>query len=439
MRGKAVKPGLACIRPKQTQIFKEKHMTKMNKAVAAAVLAMSATAANAGIVIPAGDWTVDIGGNVNTYYTNTKWDGDLDSNLKNAPTHDSANNISTGLLPSALGIGAKTRQNDLDVAVQFTFFVGANSTGGGSGVFGENGAGGNSINIRQAFATFGDKSWGSIKFGRDLGIFGSDAILSDMTLLGVGIGAGGTGSSTLGRIGAGYLYADWVGQISYASPNWNGFSFNVGLRSPWGNAGNEDLGYEGKASYEWGGDISGKVWVGGVHQKVTTAATAASSSVGITSLGAPGVIVTPATSGSSDDAHAWEIGGKVNVAGFGLVGYYYDGKGIGQNAVATATELSGLIYGNGDRDVDGGYVQGTYTIPGVGTKIGVSWGESNVDGNNAEADFKSEAWMLGVYHPLTKSVNLVAEYIDTQIDNNGGVHNVDGDIRTVALGAILFF
>jgi predicted porin len=37
---------------------------------------------------------------------------------------------------------------------------------------------------RQAFLTFGDASWGSIKIGRDLGIYASDAILNDMTLLG---------------------------------------------------------------------------------------------------------------------------------------------------------------------------------------------------------------------------------------------------------------
>jgi len=47
----------------------------MNKniklAVAGAVLALSASA-NAGIIIPAGDWTLDIGGNVNTFVTNTR-------------------------------------------------------------------------------------------------------------------------------------------------------------------------------------------------------------------------------------------------------------------------------------------------------------------------------------------------------------------------------
>ena len=45
----------------------------MNKniklAVAGAVLALSATAANAGIIIPAGEWTVDLSGNVNSFAT----------------------------------------------------------------------------------------------------------------------------------------------------------------------------------------------------------------------------------------------------------------------------------------------------------------------------------------------------------------------------------
>ena len=66
--------------------------------------------------------------------------------------------------------------------------------------------GGNSSNAetenRQAFLTFGDKSWGSVKVGKDLGIFGSTAILNDMTLLGVGGGAGGGGGDVGGLGGA---------------------------------------------------------------------------------------------------------------------------------------------------------------------------------------------------------------------------------------------
>jgi len=50
----------------------------MNKniklAVAGAVLALSASAANAGIIIPAGEWTIDINGNVNAYVNQTNVD-----------------------------------------------------------------------------------------------------------------------------------------------------------------------------------------------------------------------------------------------------------------------------------------------------------------------------------------------------------------------------
>jgi len=45
--------------------------TTIKLAVASALVA-AASSANAGIVIPAGDWTLDIGGNVNAYYTSTR-------------------------------------------------------------------------------------------------------------------------------------------------------------------------------------------------------------------------------------------------------------------------------------------------------------------------------------------------------------------------------
>ena len=90
-----------------------------------------------------------------------------------------------------------------------------------------------SVNFRQVFLTMGHDDWGTFKIGRDLGVFGSDAILQDMTLLGVGPGAYGGGHTTLGRIGFGYLYADWKSQLTYISPNWDGFSFTAAITDPW--------------------------------------------------------------------------------------------------------------------------------------------------------------------------------------------------------------
>jgi len=422
---------------------------KLGLAVAGAVLAFGAsTSASAGITIPAGDWTVDIGGNVNAFYTHTKFEGYMEPNGSNT-----ANVVQTGLLPSALGIGAKTRQNDLDIAVQFTFFTGVDSGGAASSVLGLNNsaglpsgaAGSNTLNIRQAFMTFGDASWGQVKMGRDLGVFGSDAILSDMTLLGVGVGAGAGGSSTLGRIGSGYVYADWVGQIQYQSPNWNGLQFTAAVREPWtnldtsgggsgSNGGNSDarneMGYEGKVTYDFAAnDVTGRVWASAITQKHTN------------NGGGYG----------NYTSRGFDIGAKVAYQGFGLVGYYYDGRGLdGQGSFNYSINgrsnwaVGGLMFLNGQKSKDsGGYVQATYVIPGVGTKLGASWGQSNSQSDTSVAgDYqtKNESWMVGAYHPLTKSLNLVAEYTEQEVTRSWtGYGEESGKAKTMSLGAILFF
>ncbi len=393
---------------------------KLGLAVAGALVAFASTA-NAGITIPAGDWTVDIGGNVNAYYTNVSTDTTSSKGV--TTSGNDANTIGTGLLPAAFGIGAKTRQNDLDIAFQFSFFTGTSS---GNNVLQTNGnvlsspsggaAGNNTLNIRQAFLSFGDASWGSMKLGRDLGVFGSDAILSDMTLLGVGNGGPAGGSSTLGRIGSGYIYADWKGQIQYSSPNWNGFQVTGAVvenfRPALMTAETNNLGYEGKVTYDFAAnDVTGRVWLSGITQKTE------SSGVNYTSQGI-------------------DVGAKAAYQGFGLVGYYYDGEGLDSQNVL----LQGLFNGNGEKSKDsGGYVQGTFVVPGVGTKLGASWGASySKAANGASFDIENESWIVGAYHPLTKSLNLVAEYTQQEVANKAaGSTKTEKD--TISLGAILFF
>lgn len=419
----------------------------MNKqvklAVAGALVALSSTAANAGIMIPAGDWTLDIGGIVNTYYTHTNFSGDTAggqgygglffSGSNEAGNDNSQSNITTGLLPNYLSVSGKTRQNDLDVGFTISINPGSSTRSAGAQSFQGVGTAAFQEN-RQAFLTFGDKSWGSIKLGKDLGIFASDAILNDMTLLGVGSGAGALAgnTTTLGRIGTGFIYADWKSQVAYSSPNWNGFSFTAGVTQAWdaiavalpaatsaGRGGSEPA-FEAKASYEWAGDVGGKVWVSGISQKVDALTN------GLVDLG-------------SDRAEAFDIGATVNVAGFGLTGYYYDGKGIGQ----TVQLNGGFDLSGKRRDSKGYYAQGTYTLPGVGTKLGVSWGKSKLEANNAASetgagltdDIEDSMWTVGAYHPLTKHLNLVAEYSVSKEEYDA----FDGKAKTLSLGAILFF
>jgi len=414
--------------------------TKLSLAVASALLA-AASSANAGITIPAGDWTLDIGGVVNAFYTHTTFSGD-DATAGEFGNGDSVNNITTGLLPNYLSVSGKTRQNDLDVGFTISINPGASTTSAGMQAAGSLDGRGTVVNQenRQAFLTFGDASWGSIKIGKDLGIFASDAILNDQTLLGVGSGAGALAgnTTTLGRIGTGFIYADWKSQIAYSSPNWNGFSFTAGVTQAWNalalsGAGSNERGgsspaFEAKASYEWTGDVAGKVWMSGISQKVE------GLSFGATQLG-------------DDRANAWDIGGTVNLGAFSLVGYYYDGKGIG----TTLQLLGGFDRNGNDRDSDGWYVQGAFTVPGVGTKLAASYGRSNLDGNSFGQEgvggideLKNSMWVVGAYHPVTKHLNLVAEYSHVENETDafiagGATANTELKAKTISLGAILFF
>ena len=413
----------------------------MNKniklAVAGAVLALSATAANAGIIIPAGDWTLDINGNVNGYANFSKLKGttNIDGGIVGARQAHQDNNqtISTGLLPAWIGFTGKTRQNDLDVEFTISLQPGISAndiSGDGAFVDGTASSNGSKVLNRQTYLSFGDKSWGSIKIGKDLGVFASDAILSDMTLLGVGSGVGTNGpgtNTTNGGIGTGYIYAAWKGQIAYTTPNFNGFQATVALTNPnqgfgvinatTGTYVNQDrFGLEGKASYSFSGDsLSGKLWVSGASYDVTP--------------------VT--TSNNGYTATVADVGLNLNAGAIGLTGYYYKGEGVGTTLLGS----NGVDASNNKRDSDGGYLQATYKLP-TATKIGLAYGVSKLDKANgsdtADTNLVSEnnRITLGAYHPITKHLNLVAEYNDIETKAHTGVNNKQ---EIGSLGAILFF
>jgi len=291
-----------------------------------------------------------------------------------------------------------------------------------------------------------------------------------MTLLGVGATSGvgnnpGVGNTSLGRIGYGYIYADWKPMIAYTTPNMNGFQATgaitqnftattitsnfMGTAAVAGAAANAIPGdtltastvnaspaYEGKASYSFAAnDVTGKIWVSGIAQRTG-------------SFGA-------GFNNQDSVAYAADIGANANLAGFGLTGYYYSGSGIGQ--LGQGFDGYGISAANNAlvsaRDTDGGYVQATYVLP-TKTKVGVSWGQSNLDKATGETNVTTvaaagaglgnvgllvktnEMWTVGAYHPLTKHLNLVAEYNYTTSENQAGREN---KANNGSLGAILFF
>ena len=406
---------------------------KTKTAVAGALLA-SASVSNAGITWDAGEWTVDMSGNVTAFAIfsdakdTTGPKGGLAATQRSIDADSESVSISTGVLPDWLGFTATTRQNDIDTSVTISFQPDA---GGNTALQ----TGGNRGNW-QAFLTFGDKSWGSFKVGKDMGIFASTAGMNDMTLLGVGATGGTEGNgvnfsssgadTTMGGIGTGYLYADWKGQIAYTTPNMNGFLATVGITQPWNAEGDgvtsarstgtsDNFAYEGQASYSWTGDFAGKAWVGAFYQDVT----------GLTATNL------------DEDAQAFEAGIATTVMNIGLTAYAYSGEGVGTTGMLTR----GFDATGSARDSNGGYLQATYTTP-MYTKLGVAYGVSKLDDNAADAGRnlvkENNRITVGAYQPLSKHLMLVAEFSHVESESHLSTQS-DSEQDIMSVGGILFF
>ena len=424
--------------------------TRMTPAIAicAAMCMAPLSQALAGIKVAAGDWTIDFSGNVNAFYVQTECDDGLNTAVVGglACTGDHSASLRNGLLPAALVFSATTREDNYDIDVTVGFYPGINSTA----AQGVNGAGQPEalqtpgIDARQIYFTFGDSSWGTVKMGRDIGLFAKDAILDDMTLLGVGtaVGNAAPGNTSLGRIGLGYIYTDWEPQVTYTTPTYKGFSASVGVFQPldapggldattptaWGTGSynsHDTPQIQLGGSFAWGDPktdkVTGKVWL----DVVTQQAKASQSDI---AANAPGA--STSITGTAVDA-----GVKVDAGGFEGVLYGYSGKGVGTTGLyILASSLEGQ-----KRDSDGGYAQATYKINKL--KIGLSWGLSELKLADGEVETQNlvkhnESAVVGVYYALTKHINLVGEFINTKSEAWNGNSATEKDF---AAGGIIFF
>src|SRR5713101_3742347 len=140
------------------QVMKHK---KASLAVAAALALGSASAVHAEIGLKAGAWDLSFSGNVNGFAT---WNS-CDSSATVVAGGLACNNgvgggkeqaIESGLLPSALVFGAKSRQAGWDIGWTLGFYPGITSS-----ATGKHGIGASTIDMRQNFLTFGDKTVGT--------------------------------------------------------------------------------------------------------------------------------------------------------------------------------------------------------------------------------------------------------------------------------------
>lgn len=392
--------------------------TTLATLVGAAAFA-AAGAANATIVV-GGDngYEFSVDGNINQFYTYADADNGGASNSE----------VANGLLPTFFGFNVKAPEiNGLTVAARVSI---SPSTNNFSTENGANGSG--SMEQREAFATV-DGGFGQILLGKALGVYSANNILLDQTLYGVGATTGESGTTTLGRIGYGYDYANWRSQIRWTSADMAGFKLALAVVDA-----EDDFGYiiddtvspntlnntrvEDKPRYEaslsYGTNFDGgavKLWLDGMTQEVE-----------ITSAG-----------GATDaDSRAYTLGGQLLLGGFEFVAAYYDNEGVGDlGGLARSTAFDA----NGDeREGDGYYAQVGYNFAGT-TWVKGSYGESTLDQTSAEkaglasnSDIDTRSmWTVGVYHDVTANLKLVAEYSKMEDEFHGAADDIETDVVSV--------
>ncbi|WP_428309963.1 porin [Hydrocarboniphaga sp.] len=392
--------------------------------VAASAALISSTSAQA-IEIQAGDWKFTANGNVNVHYIHSSCDNDGTAPVAGglacigSAGEDDSSSVSDGLLPAALVFGASTTQNDWDISANFGFYPGISTNDGGSpNLGGTNTAlGTTGLDVRQVYMTFGKKDLGTFMLGRNFGLFGFDAIISDMTISGVGAGNGNyaaPANTSLGSIGLGYIYVDTLAQMNYTTPDFSGFKATIGIFDP--------------VEPILQGAPTPKA-APGVHGKLAYTAGAVYLSATFLEQKQEGVIA-----GEDYTSRGFDAGGKLTFGAAELMAYYYAGKGLGTTGLFLLSD-DGAGHA---RDSDGFLAQATYKFGA--TKVGVNYGESNLDLADGEASSnlvkKNSKVTAGVYHSLTKNLTLLAEFSDVKAKAHDDTKNKSNSFN---VGAFLSF
>ena len=378
-------------------------------AIALACATLLAAPAQA-ISIQGGDWELDVGGIVNAYYTATSCSGDavagpaLAGKALGCGGENHKTTIGNGLLPSGLITKFKTHQDGIDIGGTVGIMVHAAT---GSGVDPNS-----AVDVRQAFFTIGTAEAGTLKIGRDYGVFGANAILSDMTLLGAGAPTQATqrGRVTLGHIGAGYTYLGTYGQMTYTSPVFgNGLTFTGALVSPVDAGDFVSKAYpQVQAQLAWAGE-GFKAWAGIKSQKFYGASGSGFDGDNFTEL-------------------AGEVGASFDSGAFGLLANIQAGKGLGILTDGDQGDVKGLNY----------LLQGTFKATDK-LKLGLSYGLSKNRGgefHGSEAFKSNENLTGGLYYQLTRSVTLAGELGETRSKDYAGN---EAKQYGGSLGGIVFF
>jgi predicted porin len=396
----------------------------LRSSVAGAILAVLSIPAGAIDLKNAdGSWTFSFNGEINVDYIYYSCETPSQAaaiagglTCVGSASGTNVSNVGNGLLPAAFSFGVATTQDGIDLAAHLGLYPGIATNDGGSpnlqataGGPTNTALGTTGLDIRQVYMTFGNKDMGTFTLGRNIGLFGADVILNDMTL--PGVGAPGSAASpapsntTLGGIGFGYIYTDWLAQMDYTTPDMSGFAVTVGIFDPLNSLSDTGTADPKKAP--------------GFHAKLTyTLAIAEGTKLYLSAAAlsqnqyyeTPTVPVTTYNyTGTGADFFA-----KFDLQDLELIGYYYHAKGLGSTALFDGGAFDGGPIPGQTRTSSGYLGQVTYKFGPV--KLGVNYGRSILDYANAfdqaanpDLLANNQKFTVGVYYSLTKALMLLAE------------------------------
>ena len=384
----------------------------MKKTQIAALLALlSLSGASHAVSFSQGDATLDINGTINGFYSHRSTEDDR-GRVNNS-------GITNGLLPGWINFVFTTKVEDMDIKAHVGFAPGINNDSDVVGLpIGGGGEPYSQIDTRNLYFQFGKESMGTVKLGRDIGLFGQKIILNDMTLLGLGGNsyAATPFNTTFGMIGHGYMYTGFQPQITYTTPNRDGLQASVGIFQPSDFIGSDETstpGFQAMASYDWKGSNPGSVWTGMIYQDTDS---------GLANV-------------DTFAARGFELGGKIAFGKFEATVYGFDGKGLGLSTVGALFHSPA-----GETDSRGYFVQGAYNFGK--TKVGLNFGENRDSGGLLTDTNRFRSATFGVYHSLNKYITLVSEYNVERADGADAINSAgNGDLktRTLSFGGIIFF
>ncbi|WP_035025563.1 porin family protein [Enterovibrio calviensis] len=366
------------------------------------------------VEIETDSWIFSVNGNVNGFYSHIQCD-DSNSVVNGNPllcSGDDASAVTNGYLPAALDIGVAREVSGYHISAHIIYEGGTVSN--------EAFNNGSSQEAFRAYMNVGNDTIGSVKIGKDFGLFGNDSVFNDMSVFGVGAHAVVISplNTSLGAAGYGYIFADRLSMINYTLPIPGAFSATVGVFQPLdlltlgaqnsttGESGSTAPGYHGKLKYAFdGGFVSTSL----LTQKVKN-------------------------QNVNDNALGWDVAAKITLLeNLSVFGSYTSSEGVGN---------AGLFFDAYDaqgeaRESSGYFLQSMYDFGG--TRLGVNYGLTDIKRTASDpVDNVNEnsKVTLGLYHDLFEGFIVSGEvsryesesFAGNEIENTG-----------LSLGAVYFF